>query len=451
MPNATSRVLTGWGRIAASRARVITAPTGVAVDRALTDAGHRGIVARGLGRSYGDAAQNANGDVIDATAIDIPFDFDASTGLLRVGGGVSLDTIMRQVVPQGWFVPVTPGTRFVTIGGAFAADIHGKNHHCDGSFANHVNEITLHTPTGTHTITPTSEPELFWETAGAMGLTGVITSATVQLLPIETSRLQVDTERTVDLDDLLDRMTEGDHRYRYSVAWVDCLAKGRALGRSVLTRGNHAPYDALAAPDRSDPLAFAPRTLASAPPWVPRGLLNRFTVRAFNEVWYRKAPRHHIAGLESIGAFFHPLDGVNNWNRLYGRPGFLQYQYVVPDSATATVRATLEQLAKRQCASFLAVLKRFGPENPGALSFPMPGWTLAIDLPATTNDLGVLLGDLDRLVVEAGGRTYLAKDSHLSPTTLRAMYPNLKNLEKIRDRVDPKRVLQSDLSRRLEL
>ncbi len=451
MPNSNSQILTGWGRTAPSRARVIATANGIAVDHALASVGNRGVVARGLGRSYGDAAQNADGDVIDATALNEPFDLDCATGQLRVGGGVSLDVIMRRVVPLGWFVPVTPGTRFVTIGGAIAADIHGKNHHRNGSFTNHVTEIVLHTPTGTLAVTPTSDPELFWQTAGAMGLTGVITEATVQLLPIETSRLRVDTERTKDLDDLLDRMDEGDHRYRYSVAWVDCLAKGRALGRSILTRGDHAPLAALPAKDRSDPLAFSPRTLASAPPWVPSRLFNRFTVRAFNAVWYRKAPRHHIAGLESIGAFFHPLDGVNNWNRLYGRPGFLQYQYVVPDQATATVRATLEQLAARQCASFLAVLKRFGPENSGSLSFPMPGWTLAIDLPATTPDLSALLVKLDQLVVDAGGRTYLAKDSHLSPATLRAMYPRLAQLEQVRDRVDPNRILQSDLSRRLEL
>ncbi|MEY4950467.1 MAG: hypothetical protein RL698_2678 [Pseudomonadota bacterium] len=441
--------LAGWGKMAPVQARVARPVSTDAAALLLPAAGPRGTLARGLGRAYGDAAQNADSDVADLTGLDRVLHFDRVRGVARVEAGLSLDALMRLVVPRGWFPAVTPGTRYVTVGGAIAADVHGKNHHRDGSFVNHVESFTLATPRCTVDVTPESDPDLFWGTAGAMGLTGFVTEATLRLLPIETAMIRVDTERAEDLDDVMSRMVEGDHRYRHSVAWVDMFARGRRMGRSVLTRGDHARVEDLPVSSRRNPLAFSPSAPFAAPPRVPTWLLNRLTVGAFDELYFRRAPRVRCDEIVGITPFFHPLDAVRGWNRLYGAPGFFQYQFVVPDEAAHAVRAVVERVSSRRCA-FLAVLKRFGPGNPGPLSFPRPGWTLAMDMPARADRDG-FLASLDRIVADAGGRLYLAKDSRVSPEMLREMIPDLDRFEALRDRVDPERVLQSDLSRRLRL
>jgi len=443
------RLLSGWGRTSPSWARVVApGDAGELVTELATQVAGGGIIARGMGRSYGDAAQCAGGTVVDAGRLSGIGPIDPGSGRVTVGGGTSLHQLLERSLPDGWFVPVSPGTRQVSVAGAIAADVHGKNHHRDGSFCRHVTTLTLVTPTGVVATGPGLDPGLFWATAGGMGLTGVITEATVQMTPVETSRMLVDTERFGDLDGVMSAMETGDGGYRYSVAWVDA-AGGRRAGRAVLTRGDHAGVSDLPRNLQDRPLE---------PPGLPRlhvrrtappGLLNAATVGAFNAAWYHRAPRRRVGELQDLGSFFHPLDGVDGWNLLYGPRGFLQYQFAVGPDHADVVHQAVRLLADTKTPSFLAVLKRFGPGDPGPLSFPIEGWTLALDLPLGPPDLAGVTDRLDQMVADAGGRVYLAKDARLRPELLEVMYPRLGELHEVRRRVDPEGILRSDLSRRL--
>jgi decaprenylphospho-beta-D-ribofuranose 2-oxidase len=441
--------LTGWGRIAPSTAE-LAEPAGETEAAALLRAAGGGVIPRGLGRGYNNAAQCGQGLVLSTGRLNRILSLDEATGVAVCEAGVSLEQLMVAGLPHGWFVPTSPGTRQVTIGGAVAADVHGKNHHVAGSFAGHVQSFDLLLPDGdVRTLTP--RDELFWATAGGMGLTGLIIRATVQLKAVRTSRVKVDTVRTADIDETMAVLAEHDRRYGYTVAWSDSLARGRALGRSIITSGDFAEPGDLTAKESDDPFAFDPRARLGAPRAFPPGLINRYTVRFANEVWYRKAPRLREGELQTIGQFFHPLDGIRNWNRVYGPGGFRQYQYVVPFAAQDAVRRSLELVSSHPAPSFVTVLKRFGAADPGPLSFPAPGWTLALDFPARTPGLGPMLDELDRLVVRHGGRVYLAKDSRVPAAVLEEMYPRLPEFRKVRAEIDPAGVFASDLSRRLGL
>jgi decaprenylphospho-beta-D-ribofuranose 2-oxidase len=436
--------LSGWGRTAIATCDVMTPTT----PEEVVDLFQTGSVMspRGLGRSYGDAAQLSGGIVLDNSGFgDIgPID---SQGVVTVGAGVSIDQLLTDAIPQGWFVPVTPGTRQVTMAGAVAADVHGKNHHVDGSFTNHVLAMTLVTPTGIRQVTPDNDPELFWATAGGMGLTGVITSVTLRMLAITTDQVSVDTERFHNIDDVMAEMLARDHAYRYSVAWVDCMTSGRRMGRAILTRGDH-----VSAGETTAAQLRAPRPPRLTIPFdAPTGLLNPLTIKLFNEAWYRHAPARRDGELQSLSTFFHPLDGVKDWNRLYGRRGFVQYQFCVDDAHGDTIVSAISKLSSSGVPSFLAVLKRFGAATPSPLSFPVPGWTLALDLPVGPAALPRVLDELDELVLSAGGRIYFAKDSRLDPSKVAAMYPRLHEFVTIKNRVDPQNQLTSDLARRLHL
>jgi decaprenylphospho-beta-D-ribofuranose 2-oxidase len=440
----SSTSLSGWGRTNAS---VVTLRTPRNEEDILHEfsAGTR-LIPRGLGRSYGDAAQLSGGVVLDNRELDGIGPISAE-GVVTVGAGVSIDELLAVSMPQGWFVPVTPGTRQVTMGGAIAADVHGKNHHVDGSIANHVLSMRLVTPIGAFTLSPTNESDLFWATMGAMGLTGVVTSITLQMLAIETNQMLVDTDRHGDLESVMAAMSGGDAEYRYSVAWVDCMTRGAHMGRAILTRGDHAT----AADVKKVALKGPRKAKLSIPFQAPSGLLNQWTVRAFNELWFRSAPRHEEQENQSLPSFFYPLDGVGHWNLLYGKRGFVQYQFCVPDQMGDTVVDVIKRLSESGVASFLAVLKRFGPANPSPLSFPLSGWTLALDLPIGSDALARVLDDLDELVAVATGRVYFAKDARLRADQVRAMYPRLDEFQRVKSRVDPNDQLTSDLARRLDL
>lgn len=438
------RTLYGWGRTAPSMADVVTASSEEQVAALFSSSAH--VLARGLGRSYGDAAQLGGGTVLDNHELG-GISAITPTGEVTAGAGVSIDELLQLSIPKGWFVPVTPGTRQVSLGGAFSADVHGKNHHRDGSFSQHVTSLRLVTPSGVFTCSPHENADIFWATAGGMGLTGIITSLTLQLIPIETDQILVDTQRFNSLDGVMSALEASDDDYKYSVAWVDCMTKGSHMGRGILTRGDHA-----AASEVEKPTRHAPRPAKLSVPFdAPSGLLNPLTIKAFNELWFRVAPQEKLAQPQSLSSFFHPLDGIGNWNRLYGKRGFVQYQFCVPDAAGDTVVRAINRLSSSGVPSFLAVLKRFGAANQGLLSFPSAGWTLALDLPVGPAALPEVLDDLDEMVLEAGGRIYFAKDARLSPDKVAAMYPKLGEFQELKKRLDPAGQLTSDLARRLHL
>jgi len=445
--------LRGWGRTAPTTARVIIPRSADEVSAAVAAVGPRGIIARGLGRSYGDPAQNAGGTVLDMTGLAAIGSIDPDSGLTVVDGGVSLDALMRAALPHGLWVPVLPGTRQVSIGGAIGADVHGKNHHRYGSFGNHVRSMDLVTSDGTiRTLTPDGpDAELFWATVGGMGLTGVITRATVALHRTESAYFVVDTDRTADLDELMGLLTDGsDDSYAYSAAWFDTTTAGAQLGRAVLTRGSLATRDELPPKLRRDPLRFDAPQLLRFPDVFPNGLANRHTLRAFSELWYRKAPRRQRGAIQNITAFYQVLDLFGDWNRVYGSRGFLQYQFVVPFGAEPTVRRIVEKIVASPHSSGLNVFKRFGAASPAPLSFPQPGWTITVDFPLAPG-LHRFCTELDELVLGAGGRLYLAKDSRASGATIRRGYPRFDEWRKVRDAADPDGVFVSDMARRLEL
>ena len=421
---AEKKTLFGWGRTNPVNCQVVKPESVEQLQKLVRGAPPRSLIARGLGRSYGDAAQLNGGTVIELPTFD-GIVLDSEAKLITAGSGVSFDQILRVIVAKGFFLPVSPGTRNVTVGGAIAADVHGKNHHVDGSFGSHVLRLKIVNGNGDlQELSPKGESidvnaELFWATIGGMGSTGIIVEATFSLIPISSSLISVDTSRHQNIDSLMAAMVEADKKYRYSVAWVDSLDKN---GRGVLTCGDHAAFSDLRKEEKNNPFFYDPKALASAPRFFPNGLLNKLTVMAFNEAWYRKAPKDLKGELQTISRFFYPLDGISLWNRIYGPAGFLQYQFAVPDEAAYLVPRILEALRQVGAPSFLTVLKRFGKGNPSPLSFPMPGWTLAADVPASVSGLYDLLDGLDEEIAEAGGRLYLAKDSRQSAKAFQRCY-----------------------------
>ncbi|QLY34578.1 FAD-binding oxidoreductase [Nocardia huaxiensis] len=447
------RRLSGWGRTGATVARVLATRDVEAVANAVREAGARGVIARGLGRSYGDPAQNGGGLVVDMTLFDRIHTIDPDSGVVDVDAGVSLDELMKAGLPHGLWVPVLPGTRQVTVGGAIASDIHGKNHHSQGSFGNHVVSMDLLTAAGeVRTLTPEGVgAELFWATVGGMGLTGIIVRARVRMKHTETAYFLVDNDRTNNLDETMELLTGGsDDGYDYSMSVPDTISTGAKLGRAAFSRGSLAKRDELPVKLRANPLKFDAPQLFTVPDVFPNGMVNRYTTRLAGEAAYRFYPKHARGRIQNLTQFYHPLDLLGEWNRGYGRRGFLQYQFSMPYGAEQQLADAVRAIAHSGHRSFLNVFKRMGPGNAAPLSWPHPGFMLSLDFPLAPG-LGEFCAELDERVLAAGGRLYFAKDSRTTPEMIRAMYPRLEEWRRVRDAVDPERVFVSDLARRLRL
>lgn len=437
-------LVSGWGRFPVVDSDVLRPRSFVAVDEAV--AGVTGSVARGNGRAYGDAAIGAVRTVA-MTGFDRVKSFDPVTGRIRLEAGVLLSDLIDTFGPRGFLPFVVPGTRFVSIGGAIAADVHGKNHHCQGGFGHYVDGLLLRTGQG-EVIEASREQnsDAFFATVGGMGLTGIILEATMRLRRVETGWIRERVISASDLDAAM-RALEASNAATYSVAWIDCMARGRDLGRSLIYLGEHAGRGELAEGAAAFPVGKDPGL--SVPIDLPSMALSRTGVRAFNELYYRMGARRAGGSrVVSLYPYFFPLDSIGEWNRIYGKRGFLQHQCVIPErGARDVVGEILDRVARRGDASFLAVLKKLG-QGDGILSFPMPGYTLALDFPVK-GDILNFLDEIDRLVVAAGGRLYLAKDARQSRATFAAGYPALQRFNAIRKSLDPAGNIRSKLSQRL--
>ncbi|TPQ31977.1 oxidoreductase [Bradyrhizobium guangdongense] len=437
-------LISGWGRFPVVDTDVLRPRSFGAVGESI--ARTSGGVARGNGRAYGDAGIGQS-QTIDMTAFDRVRSFDPETGRIRIEAGVLLSDLIDTFGPRGFLPYVVPGTRFVSIGGAIAADVHGKNHHCEGGFGRYVDSILLLSGQGeTLEISREQNPDAFLATIGGMGLTGVILEATLRLRKVETGWIREQVVPAENLADAIKALDAGDSA-TYSVAWIDCVAGGSNLGRSLIYLGEHARASEVAPDSDKFPRGADPKL--SVPIDLPSLTLNRYSIRAFNELYFRMGARRAGApNLVSIFPYFFPLDSVGAWNRIYGRRGFLQHQCVIPQTnARDVLGEILARVSKRGDASFLAVLKKLG-QGDGIMSFPLPGYTLALDFPMTGSILD-FLDELDRLVVAAGGRLYLAKDARQSRATFEAGYPDLQRFKAIRASLDPSGKIRSKLSQRL--
>jgi len=430
----------GWGRYPTIDADVRQAGDDPSTLFAVVRETIRPTIARGMGRSYGDSALSRS--IIDCSSLDTISPVDAQNGTVQCGAGVTLADVLTLVVPMGWFFPVTPGTKFVTVGGAIASDVHGKNHHVAGCFSQYVDAIKLALADGTIlTCSSTENSDLFHATCGGMGLTGVIIDATLRLKRLKSSFVEQVTLKTRNLEEAL-HLFEAHQGATYSVAWIDCLASGSTTGRSLLILGEHS---------EDGNLSLRSHRPLSIPFEVPSQLLNRFSIKAFNWLYYNRASQDRSFRRVHYEPFFYPLDSIHHWNRLYGKRGFLQYQFVIPKvAARIGLNLLMKTIVESQRGSFLAVLKLLGQENANFLSFPLEGYTLAVDF-KFEDGLLELLNELDSIVTDHGGRLYLAKDARMSEATFKRNYPRWKQFQEIRSRYGATGVFSSLQSRRIGL
>ncbi|MFV2053272.1 FAD-binding oxidoreductase [Aliiroseovarius sp. YM-037] len=425
---------TGWGRVLSATGDIARPERVSALTSVMNDTPAPAI---GMLRSYGDAALNDNGHVIDMTRMDRILGFDKATGVVEVEGGCQIGTLAKIFAQQGLLPAVMPGTGFATVAGCIANDVHGKNHHQVGTFGQHVESLTLLTPSGRKQIGPSRSKRLFEATVGGLGQTGVIVSAKLRMIPCKGDVIMVTERRADGFDDFIDLL---DHsQATYTVGWIDATAKGDALGRGVLEEAETGS-GLVPAPKRAKTVPF------NAPGWV----LAKPIVKAFNAAYYRRVPSAGRTSVKPINDFFFPLDAIHDWNKLYGKRGFYQFQCVVPTDQVDVLREMLGLIADSGLASPLAVLKRMGPGGAGHLSFPIEGYTLAVDF-RNRPPARILIGRLEEMTAEAGGRIYFAKDSLASATRVKAMYPQLTDWQDEVAKVDPDGHLKTDLVRRLKL
>ncbi len=429
--------ISGWGNYPKCDSQLLKPPSCAALQTEISL--KKSLIARGMGRSYGDSANAPN--VLQTSYCDHFLEFNVNTGQLTAEAGITLREILKVIVPAGWFLPVTPGTSFVTLGGVIASDVHGKNHHVAGTFGKYVKSMNIVLGTGEIvTASPIDNVDLFHATCGGMGLTGVIISAVIQLIPIQSSLINQKTIKANSIEEVCQAFEE-NFDATYSVAWIDCLATGKNLGRSVIILGEHAKNGSLEI-NIKDPI--------SVPFNTPPVLLNSLTMKTFNSAYWHKA-KHGRAHTVSLNSYFYPLDRINSWNKLYGNAGFLQYQFVIPKAGgVANMRILLTKIAESGDGSFLTVLKQFGNINNNLLSFPIEGYTLSQDFKLTASTLRTL-HELDDLIVGMGGRVYLTKDAVMQETTFKSTYPQWEEFESIRQKYGAIGKFSSAQSKRLGL
>lgn len=428
----------GWGRYPVIEAQIHYPDSRSSAQDLVRRINSSTVIGRGLGRSYGDSSLAPQ--VLDTEMLNLLHSFNPETGIVCCGAGVTFADLLEVFLPLGWFPPITPGTKFVTVGGAIASDIHGKNHHLHGCFSEYVEQFNILISNGEILRCSRMEhADLFHATCGGMGLTGLVLDARFRLKPVRSAYVDCTILKSGSLEETLALITQ-HHDSTYTVAWIDCLAQGAALGRALISLGEHAESGELTPPQRRD---------ANIPLDVPKGLLNSFTIRAFNALYYHRISGKSLQQTMDYDKFFYPLDRIHQWNRLYGKNGFVQYQFVIPTTAGMTGMSTfLRKIADSRAGSFLAVLKILGKENNNLLSFPMEGYALALDFQITPG-LFELLDELDSLVLHHGGRIYLAKDARMSASTFQKTYPRLPEFRAIRTKYGAEKMFSSCQSLRL--
>lgn len=444
-----SRELIGYGLTIKEEAHIYR-PEEIDDLSALIHSGQEAsYIARGFGRSFGDAAFNDQGGIILQARFNHLVSFDDDSGVLEVEAEITLAELIDLFVPRGYFLPVTPGTKYITIGGAIANDVHGRNHLIAGAFSENVQSFTLLIASGEMlTCSRKENSDLFFATVGGLGLTGVIMSAKIKLVPIETAYIEVDYQKTKTLTETLDMLGGTTDSYMYSSAWIDCLSAGDKLGRAIIMRGYHAEKEAVSN-KVSHPLVSRKRKNVIVPFHLPTFTLNEWSTKAFNELYYR-IHKDQTSRLLSIDHFFYPLDGVTHWNRIYGKQGVVRYQAVFPhDTAEEGLTKMLEKLQQTKGTYLLAELKRFGQQNQGLLSFPHEGYSLSMDIQIKDQSTFAFIKELDHLVSSFNGRIYLSQDTSLPQESLLEMYPRLKEFHSIKNEVDPGGLFSSTLARRL--